>query len=57
LGFSIIIKIRDMKRAITSLALAGLGIILIKPFGWVLLGIATARLLFQVIEWALNGGE
>jgi hypothetical protein len=46
-----------MKKAITSLALVVLGIILIKPIGWILLGIASSRLLFQAIEWALNGGE
>ena len=46
-----------MKKAITSLALVGLGLILIKPFGWILLGIAAARLLFQAMEWALNGGD
>jgi hypothetical protein len=46
-----------MKKAITGLALVGLGITLIKPYGWILLGIGSARLLFQAMEWALNGGE
>jgi len=46
-----------MTKSITSLVLIGLGITLIKPFGWILLGIGAARLLFQAIEWALSGGD
>jgi hypothetical protein len=46
-----------MKKTITSLVLVGLGIMLFESFGAILLGLGAARLLFQAMEWALNGGE
>ena len=46
-----------MKKAITNLVLIGLGIIVINPFGGIMIGIGSCRLLFQLVEWALEGGE